>query len=99
MSVLSRSVRIFDELALADALAQVDVLRPLIGDRGLPGDLAPARAVVVADEDPGLGRQREDLLYRAVQSVAASPPGKSARAVPPSGVHRVSPTNAASPTT
>ena len=43
------------------------------------------------------GRAR--ILWIELYSWVASPPGKSARAVPPSGIKSVSPTNAASPIT
>ena len=56
-----------DELVLADAVPYMDVVRALVGDGGFPADVAAVRAVVVAHEEPGLARQREDAPDRAVK--------------------------------
>ena len=55
------------ELVLADAVLHVDVVRPLLGDRGLPTDLATIRPVVVAHEKPRLTGQRQHALDGAVE--------------------------------
>jgi hypothetical protein len=63
---------------------------------GLRARLAPARAVVVADEHAGVVGQRVQALDRGVQTCRVAA-GKSQRAVPPSGMKMLSPTNTASP--
>ena len=57
--------------------ADMDVARLLLGHRGLPGVVVAARClVVVADEDPGLVGQREDLLDRGEEGL-----GRTAREI------------------
>jgi hypothetical protein len=43
-----------DELSFRNAVANVDVMRALIGHRGFPLDVAAVRTVVVAHEEPHL---------------------------------------------
>ena len=76
----------------------VDVVGMFLGDRRLPADFAAVRPVVVTHEQAGLPGQRKDAGTER-NSMPAPPPGKSARAVPPSGMNSVSPMKAASPMT
>ena len=56
-----------DVLRLADAALEVDVARLVLGDRRLPRRLAAVLAVVVADEQPGVVGQRQDLPDGALE--------------------------------
>ena len=47
-----------DELLLGHAVANMDVVRALVGNGGFPADVAAVRAVVVAHEEPRFWRQR-----------------------------------------
>jgi hypothetical protein len=84
-----------DELRLGHAVVHVDVVRALFADGGFVGEVAAARAVVVADEHAGGIRQGQQALDRAVQLCGITA-GKSQRAVPPSGMNSESPVNSAS---
>ena len=77
----------------------MDVGSALVDDGRLPGEgLAPGRFVIVAEEQERmLGQVSSRRIDR--YNVLGLPPGKSARAVPQSGMKMVSPTKAALPIT
>ena len=87
-----------NEIRLADAVVDMLVAGALGGDGRFPGILVAARRlVVVAHEQSGFGRQVEQPADRAEQLMRAAA-REIGRAVPKSGMNKVSPTKAASPT-
>src|SRR5215471_10995884 len=70
----------------------------LLRHGALPARLATSGLIIVAREEPRLIR-RLRIFWMDFHRVAALPPGKSARAVPESGIKTVSWMKAASPMT
>lgn len=63
-----------EEVGFGDPAADMDVAVLLGADGGLPGEgvAAALKQIVVADKDPGLRRQGEDALDRAIQGGGVS---------------------------